>query len=89
MPLHLKTIEATATGLSAKYSLTHSTPGREGTVLEQSLTLRITADRCWCEVEVTGCDGPTTDVALDKMAAWLRRLADGLQTRGASLSLPV
>lgn len=90
MPLQVTSVEVTpGSQLTAVMDLTHHTPGREGTVLKQQLTLTATRGRSVCELIVDECEGATPDEAMDRMVLWLRRLADGLEQRSPSLALPL
>lgn len=86
--LTLDNLETLPGGLKLDYTLSHSTPGRDGTTLTSDLRLYVRPDKCWCEIKVTECEGSTPQESLDKMAAWLRRLADGIEQR-KELLLPV
>lgn len=63
------------------YTVTHSTPGRDGTTLSAGLQLYVRHDKSWCELEVDNCEGANQKEALDRMVLWLRRLADGIEQR--------
>ena len=89
MPLQLVTLNALPGGFVAKYTVRHSTPGREGTTLDSPLTLCVTPGKVWCDIEVKECIGVNPDEALDRMVVWLRRLADGLEDRKPSTPLPL
>lgn len=88
MPLKLISVESTEAGLIARYNLTHSTPGREGTTLEEPLTICIRPDKTWCELTIRECSAANPDEALERLALWLRRLADGIDKRSGALILP-
>lgn len=75
-------------GAKLDYTVTHSTPGREGTTLTAYLTLCIRQDKSWCELKVEDCEGTNQKEALDRMSSWLRRLADGIDQR-RELTLPM
>jgi hypothetical protein len=77
----LVNFESLAGGCRLDYLVKHSTPGREGTTLEARLALYIRPDTSWCEMKIEDCEGPSHTEALDKMASWLRRLADGIEQR--------
>lgn len=89
MPLDIITIETLPAGFVAQYKVRHSTPGRDGTTLTAPLKLAVRADKCWCTLETDECEAATPDEALDRMAAWLRRLADGIEQRKPSTSIPL
>lgn len=91
MPLELKSVNVISRGeLRAEYELTHSTPGREGTTLEEPLVLRISpGGHTLCTLHIDDCKGDTTNEALDRMAIWLRRLADGIENRGTLVQIPL
>lgn len=77
-------------GLRATYELTHSTPGREGTTLTEELVMDVYPGRpIDVSMSITDCTGSTTDEVLARLSGWLRRLADGLDQRGESISLPL
>jgi hypothetical protein len=90
MSLTLKSVESRAGHLlAAKYSLAHSTPGRDGTVLEQTLSLQILPGETTAYLTIPDCKATTPDEALTRLATWLRRLADGIDQRSTSISLPL
>ena len=76
-------------GVELKYTAMHSTGGRDGTTLDQPLTLVLDGKECTCSMEISDCKGATPDEALHRMAGWLRRLADGIEKRGASVPIPL
>lgn len=76
----LDSITREPAGLVAKYEVSHSTPGRDGTTLTASCTIMIRG-KCYASLAIDSADGKTPDEALDKMATWLRRLADGIEQR--------
>jgi len=88
MPLDLVSIESHAAGFVASYKIRHSTPGREGTTLTCPLTLCVYPDRTSCVITTDVCEAATPDEALNRMAVWLRRLADGIEDRKASTPIP-
>ncbi len=88
MPLTLQNIKTDTVGVVASYEISHSTPGREGTVLTAPLTLSIGRDKTWCALAVNDCAAATPDEAITKLATWLRRLADGLEKRAGTVQLP-
>ena len=75
-------------GAKIDYSVTHSTPGREGTTLSANLRLYIRQDKSWCEMRIEDCEGANQREALDRMAVWLKRLADGIDQR-REMTLPM
>jgi len=77
----LLNFESLPGGLKFEYEVAHATPGPEGTTLKANLCLYIRADQSWCEMKIEDCDGPNQKEALDRMAAWLRRLAEGIEQR--------
>lgn len=77
----LTNYESLPGGAKLDYTVTHSTPGREGTTLSASLRLYIRPDKSWCEMKVEDCEGADQKEALDRMSVWLRRLADGIDQR--------
>ena len=77
----LVAFEPLPAGFRLDYSVTHSTPGRDGTTLAAGLRLCIRPDKSWCEMRIDDCDGATQKEALDRMSTWLRRLADGIEER--------
>lgn len=91
MPLELKSVNVISLGeLRVEYALTHSTPGREGTCLEQPLVLTIRpGGHTLCTLHIDDCTGGTINEALDRMSTWLRRLADGIENRGTSVQIPL
>ncbi len=86
--LKLTNFEDLPAGSKLLYTVSHSTPGRDGTTLSASLSLYIRMDKTWCDMKIEGCEGSTPKESLDRMAAWLRRLADGIDER-REISLPV
>jgi hypothetical protein len=74
-----------------KYDVIHRTPGRDGTCLDQELTLsKSPHEKEWlAELHVTECKGENPEEALKKMVSWLRRLADGLESREPSTFIPL
>lgn len=68
-------------GSRLDYIVEHTTPGRDGTVLSANLRLFLHGDKSWCEIKVEDCQAENQKDALDKMATWLRRLADGIEQR--------
>lgn len=91
MPLQLEAARRlpASQGVVLNYTVLHSTPGRDGTVLSHPLTLTVGGGGCSCSMEVVGCQGATPDEALDRMAVWLRRLAEGLEKRALSVPVPL
>jgi hypothetical protein len=78
----LEKLERLSSGLTQlDYSVEHATPGRDGTCLKEHLTLFIGPTSSLCAMEITNCEGATHKEALDRMATWLRRLADGIDQR--------
>jgi hypothetical protein len=88
MPLTLKSIRAEQAGVIVQYDVTHSTPGREGTVISMPMTLSIGREKVWCELNIQECTAATPDEAIARMAGWLRRLADGMEARTGNVNLP-
>jgi hypothetical protein len=94
-PVPLKTISITPRPSSpegsfvARYELTHSTPGREGTCLSCPLEIRFDAKSSECVLVVKECTGGTPDESLARLAVWLRRLADGVDQRAPSVPVPL
>ena len=90
MPLTLTSFDLiTRHNPVAKYNLTHSTPGPDGTVLSQPLKLSKLGANWSVELLVENCEAASPDEALARMVVWLRRLADGLENRGTSVALPL
>lgn len=77
----LTNFENLGNGAKLEYVVSHATPGREGTTLTAYLRLYIRADKSWCEMKVEDCEGVDQKEALDRMATWLRRLAEGIEQR--------
>lgn len=84
----LTNYENLGNGAKLEYTVTHSAPGREGTTLSANLRLYIRADKSWCEMKIEDCDGANQKESLDRMAAWLRRLAEGIDQR-KEMTLPI
>lgn len=91
MPLKLITIESREPdGFRATYEASHSTPGREGTTLKEEIIMDVYPGRpTSLSMSIPECEAPTPDEALARLSGWLRRLADGIDNRGASVSLPL
>jgi hypothetical protein len=78
IPTKLDSITRDSTRLD--YIVKYSTEGRDGTTITIPLVLVI-SNRCCCSMVIDDCNGATTDEALDKMARWLRMLANGIEKR--------
>ena len=78
--LTLEAVRREPAGLEMTYSVTHSTPGPEGTTVVESLKLLV-RQRCYASITIGPADGNTPAEALGKLAIWLRRLADGIEDR--------
>lgn len=91
MPLELQSVNVICRSeLTAKFNVIHSTPGRDGTCLEEPLTLTIQpGGSTLCTLHIDDCKGGTPDEALARMSMWLRRLADGIEQRGTSVLIPL
>ncbi len=86
--LNLKTLNSEIFAKKLIYDLQHCTAGREGTTLTVPLEMTISDNNTLCEIEIKGCIGTTPDESLDKMATWLRRLAEGIENRN-KVSIPI
>ena len=75
-------------GNKLEYLVEHVTSGREGTTLTAHLWLYMRPDKSWCEMKIEDCVGADQKEALDRMAVWLRRLADGIEQR-KDVSIPL
>lgn len=84
----LTNFEQLPVGNKLEYKVYHATPGRDGTTVGAELKLFIRPNKSWCEMRIEDCGGETQQVALDKMAAWLRRLATGIEER-QEISIPM
>ncbi len=89
MSLTTRSVHVSPGRTTLEFELTHSTPGRDGTILSEPLTLRVSDGHCECELHVTDCKGTTPDETLTRMASWLRRLADGIEERKPSKLIPL
>lgn len=84
----LTNLETLPGGVKIDYDVSHSIPGREGTTLSANLVLYIRQDKSWCEFKIDSCEGLSSKESLDRMAVWLRRLADGIEQR-KEMTIPV
>lgn len=65
----------------AEYEVWQQNPGGP-TVLKETLKLFVRDGQgAAVGVDVTGCNAPTPDEALDKAAEWLERLAEAIRNR--------
>lgn len=64
-----------------EYEIEHQTIGRDGTTLKESLVMESDDIKTTLKLNISDCSAPTQKEALDKLASWLRRLADGLENR--------
>jgi hypothetical protein len=88
--MKLKKFERLPSGVMLfQYSVEHSTPGRDGTTLKSDLSLFVKdGGASWCEMTIKECGGFDQKYALTKMSSWLRRLADGIDSR-TEMQIPV
>ena len=74
----------------ATYEVTHSKPAPGGgTVLSQTIILRLHPDNTNADISIEGCDAPTPAEALARLAQWLRRRADGSDEHKGQVTLPL
>ncbi len=90
MPLELKSATRLDCGdLRLTYRAWHSTPGAEGTVVDQIVDMDVRPGKTTVAIAIDECEAPTPDEALQRLSRWLRRLADGIDQRGESIKLPL
>lgn len=76
-------------GRVATYKLTHSTPGRNGTILDLVVRISDFSDgtgkgkqRVRAEVSLDPYVDGDAEAALDKLAEWMERAAEAIRKRG-------
>lgn len=88
MPFKVKSVEVIhGSRVRGDLNVEHWQPGLNGTVLTQPLVLTIEKGSTTCEMILTDCAGKTPDESLNRMATWLRCMAEAIETRGESISL--
>ncbi len=86
---NLKSLQTTTFEKKLCYDIEHQKgEGRDGTILSIPLQMTICNDKTLCEIEIKGCYGKNPEESLDKMAVWLRRLADGIEERN-EVKIPI
>jgi hypothetical protein len=73
-----------------EYEVTHSNEDTtlEGGVLVEALDPNFYTDpKVLCTLELSGCEAPTVEESLDKMADWCERIAKGLRERRRAISV--
>ena len=89
MSIQFLSAESSEGGLRAHYTLSHSTPGRSGTVLDETLVLSRLPSGWKASLEINDCGADTPEEAIAKLTGWLRRLADGLEGNRGKDQLPL
>ena len=80
--LRLSSISEDSDSETARYRATHTTPGREGTTLDFTVTVRAFNGLTTADIDFGSVPkGDTTEDALSTLGDWLQRAADAINQR--------